>query len=54
MVALVALAAVLFTNGSSWGSAGEVHARIVPAMTAPIAAGREKVVFIIFNLRKNK
>ena len=39
----VALAAVPFTtvtffHGSSWGSAGDVHARIVPPATAAIDA----------------
>lgn len=40
-VMFVALA-VLLMNGSSWGSAGEVHARMVPATTAPIQAGMKK------------
>lgn len=34
----VVFVAVAFFGGANCGSAGEVHARIVPAITAPIAA----------------
>lgn len=39
---IVTLLAVVFFGGSNWGNAGDVHAKIVPAITAPIAARKER------------